>query len=77
MTRKTGDMNNNGPEDLLTPEELCSLLKVKKQRVYEWVHLGRIPYIKVGRFLRFSRPDIEAWLKSNSSDIMSPGQRHD
>lgn len=64
-------------EDLLTPEELCSLLKVKKQRLYDWVHLNRIPYIKVGRFLRFSRSDIEDWLKSNSSDIINPEARHE
>lgn len=57
-------------EDLLTLEELCSLLKVKKQRIYEWVHLGRIPYTKVGRFLRFSRSQINAWLESNTFDII-------
>jgi len=63
-------MIDNGSDDLLTPEELCSLLKVKKHRVYEWVHLGRIPYIKVGRFLRFSRSQINAWLESNTFDII-------
>lgn len=59
-----------GLKDLMTPEELCSLLKVKRQRLYEWVHLGRIPYIKVGRFLRFSRSQINAWLESNTFDII-------
>lgn len=63
-------MIDKGSDDLLTPEELCSLLKVKKQRLYEWVHLGRIPYIKVGRFLRFSRSQINAWLESNTFDII-------
>lgn len=63
-------MTSDGLKDLMTPEELCSLLKVKKQRVYEWVHLGRIPYIKVGRFLRFSRTQINEWLEANTFDII-------
>ncbi|MFB0562992.1 MAG: helix-turn-helix domain-containing protein [Candidatus Lokiarchaeia archaeon] len=72
MKRMTRNRIKSFLEDLLTPEELCSMLKVKKQRLYEWVHLNRIPYIKVGRFLRFSRSDIEAWLQSKSSDIIGP-----
>jgi excisionase family DNA binding protein len=57
-------------EDLLTPDEICSILKIKKQRLYEWVHFNQIPYIKVGRFLRFSRKQIKEWLESNSFDII-------
>lgn len=69
--------NKHVLEDLLTPDELCCMLKVKKQRVYDWVHLDRIPYIKVGRFLRFSRPDIEDWLKANSSGIINSDARYE
>jgi excisionase family DNA binding protein len=57
-------------EDLLTPEEVCSLLRIKKQRLYEWVHFGQIPYVKVGRFLRFSRSKITEWINSRSYDII-------
>jgi excisionase family DNA binding protein len=54
----------------MTPEELCCLLKVKKQRVYEWVHLSRIPYINAGRFLRFSSSQINEWLESIAFGII-------
>lgn len=62
--------NAKGFEDLLTPEEVCSLLRIKKQRLYEWVHFNQIPYIKVGRFLRFSGKKIKEWLESNTYDII-------
>ena len=65
-------MKSEGNEliDLLTPDEVCSLLKIKKQRLYEWVHFGLIPYIKLGRFLRFSRKKIFEWLEENTHDTM-------
>jgi excisionase family DNA binding protein len=64
------EMDKDESWELLTPEELCSLLKIKKQRLYEWVHLGRIPYLKVGRFLRFSRSRIQEWLESQTFGII-------
>jgi excisionase family DNA binding protein len=57
-------------EDLLTPEEVCAILRIKKQRLYEWVHYSKVPYIKVGRFLRFSRSRLLSWIESNSYDII-------
>jgi excisionase family DNA binding protein len=56
--------------ELLTPEEVCALLKIKRQRLYEWVHFGRIPYVKIGRFLRFSKSSLDEWLKASSFDII-------
>ncbi len=61
-------------ESLMTPEEVCDLLKIKKQRLYEWVHFNQIPYIKVGRFLRFSRSKIIQWLEANAYDIIPPDE---
>ena len=58
-------------ESLMTPEEVCILLKIKKQRLYEWVHFDKIPYIKVGRFLRFSRSRLIQWLEENAHDIIN------
>ena len=57
-------------DELMTPEEVCTLLRIKKQRLYEWVHFKQIPYVKVGRFLRFSSEALRQWLAANSSGIM-------
>ena len=64
----------NRIEDLLTPEEVCALLKIKKQRLYEWVHFEKIPYIKIGRFLRFSGKRIKEWLEENTHDTMEENE---
>ncbi len=51
-------------DKLLTIDELAVILTVKKSTIYQWVHLGLIPRIKVGRLLRFKEGDIEEWLAS-------------
>lgn len=51
-------------EKLLTIDELAEVLSVKKSTIYQWVHMGLIPHIKVGRLLRFREEDIEKWLIS-------------
>ncbi len=51
-------------EKLLTIDELAEVLSVKKSTIYQWIHLGLIPHMKVGRLLRFRERDIEKWLSS-------------
>jgi len=51
-------------EKLLTIDDLAQVLSVKKSTIYQWRHLGLIPYIKVGRFLRFREKDIQMWLST-------------
>lgn len=51
-------------EKLLTIDELAEVLSAKKSTIYQWVHQGLIPYIKVGRLLRFREEDIQKWLIS-------------
>ena len=64
--------------ELLTPEEVCGILRIKKQRLYEWVHYNRIPYIKIGgRFLRFSKEQIQEWLDANTCGIIPNDEQQD
>jgi excisionase family DNA binding protein len=71
VIRAREDVRADGPrrmsretlsEPLLRPEEVASLLGVKKSSVYEYARAGRLPCIKVGRHLRFLRADIEQWV---------------
>lgn len=57
-----GTLLNN----LMTLEELCSDLKVKPQWVYRQTRERAIPFTKIGKYLRFYRPEIERWLAQNS-----------
>lgn len=51
-----------GGSRLLNPEELASFLNVKVKTIYGLVHRREIPFLKVGRLLRFNRQHIETWL---------------
>jgi excisionase family DNA binding protein len=51
---------HTGP--LFTVKTLAKYLEVSDQWVYERVHLKEIPYLKVGKFPRFKKSDIDKWL---------------
>lgn len=51
-------------QPLITVEEAALVLGVKPRTIYEWVQAGRIPYFKLGKYLRFRRSDLEAWVES-------------
>jgi excisionase family DNA binding protein len=49
-------------EPLLTCEDAAKLLRVRVSWVYEAVRDGRLPCIRVGRHIRFTRSMLERWL---------------
>lgn len=61
--------NRLEPADILTPEELAERLKVSINWVYEksrtrGKHSGLpLPCLRMGRYLRFSWPDVCEWLR--------------
>jgi excisionase family DNA binding protein len=48
--------------DYLTAAEVAKLLRVSKPSVVAAVKRQGLPAVRVGRFWRFSRVDVEAWL---------------
>ena len=46
---------------LLTPEEVAQYFQVNRQWVYERTSKNEIPHIKVGKYLRFHREEIDRW----------------
>jgi len=47
---------------LLTPEELGQILHVKVSTIYQWTHMGLIPFLKIGKLIRFKEDDIKEWI---------------
>lgn len=47
---------------LLCPHEAATLLSVKPSWIYEAVRAHRIPCLRVGRHIRFTRAMLEQWL---------------
>jgi excisionase family DNA binding protein len=52
---------------LLRPDQAAHLLSLKKSWVYEAVRSGRVPCVRVGRHIRFTRAMLESWLAEQSS----------
>ena len=49
---------------LMNIDELADYLRLKRQTIYNWLHLKKISGIKVGGVWRFDRKEVDAWLKS-------------
>lgn len=59
-TAKPSTTLAQGP--LLRPDEAAHLLSVKTSWIYEAVRAGRVPCVRVGRHIRFTRVMLEDWL---------------
>jgi excisionase family DNA binding protein len=67
MIDKMGVMDYSIKEgDLLTTDDICRLLKVKKPYIYQLTHKGKIPFIKIEGIIRFRATEISKWLQENS-----------
>lgn len=51
-------------EALLRPEQAADLLAVKPSWIYEAVRSGRLPCLRIGRHIRFTRAMLEEWLQA-------------
>ena len=59
-------INKAGVRPLLTVSEVSQWLRVKESTIRKWVCYQRIPYLKIGRSVAFSKEHIEEWLKRNN-----------
>ena len=60
-----GSPERKEPARLLTVQEAARLLAVSVSTLYGWVWQRRIPFIKVGRAVRFDLADLEAFIEQN------------
>ena len=52
------------PPQLLNERQLCEWLNVSKRNLFCWREAGLIPYIKIGRAVRFRASDVERALST-------------
>ena len=57
--------------ELMTAEQVCDQLQIKKSYLYHLTHNQKIPHFKIGNHLRFKSQDLDEWLeeKKNGGDI--------
>ena len=56
---------------LLTYEEAANLLRLNTQTLRFWVSRGKIPYLKIGSTVRFSRPLLEEYINANRVEALN------
>jgi excisionase family DNA binding protein len=52
---------------LLTAKDVAALLNVPESWVREATRDGRLPHLQLGRYRRYQRPRIEAWLRERQA----------
>jgi excisionase family DNA binding protein len=60
-------MHQHGDGELLTAREVAILLRVTTQWVYNATRHGDVPHVRLGRYVRYRRDAIEAWLTASES----------
>lgn len=63
-------------QKLWTPKNLADYLSVKESVVKYWVRSQVVPYIRIGRQIRFDRDDILEWIaaKGNAQRFVDTGE---
>ena len=59
----------NTIEKLMDINEVSELIGLSQSAIYKMVNTKRIPYVKVGRLVKFEPSKIKLWIKQNSVDI--------
>ena len=62
-------MNN-----LLTAEQVCEVLNVKKSYLYHLTHNNKIPHIKIGNHLRFDEQDLNHFIEERKNGRLQEEQ---
>lgn len=52
----------------LSVEEIAQYLGVKKDTIYKWLKVDKIPAHKVGRLWKFKIEEVDSWVRSGESD---------
>lgn len=54
-------------DGLMSVSDLAQYLAVPKATIYQWRYRGRGPKaLRVGRYLRFRRSDVDRWLETRT-----------
>lgn len=67
-------MASNAISGLINIDELAARLRIAKGTLYNWVYQRRIPFVKLGRALRFNPAEIER-IVERSSTLEKAGKR--
>ena len=61
--------------EIFTLDEVAAYLKVGKRTIYRLVAEKKIPAFKVGGAWRFTRSDLDNWIKQQSMEALEGNQK--
>jgi len=56
-----------GDEKLLTKKDLAEFLNVSIKMIDRKVSLNELPFLKIGRLVRFDKREILSWIEGNTN----------
>jgi len=65
------DYQHNNHEHLWTTMEVSTYLRIKPSIIRYWVQCASIPFIKLGRQIRFDPIDIKNWINNQKNGNFS------
>jgi excisionase family DNA binding protein len=57
---------------LLTETEACEYLRVRPRQLFNWRMLGLVPFIRIGRAIRFRVTDLDAAIDRMTINPIQP-----
>jgi excisionase family DNA binding protein len=66
-----------GNTEILTIKDVAGYLKVTDRTIYRLAGAKKIPAFKVGGTWRFSRAEIDSWIKQQSQEGSDTGREKD
>ncbi len=66
----------SGKDEIFTVETLSKYLNVPTKKIYDMTHLKEIPFLKVGRGLRFRKSEIDSWLQESYTPAVNSISKH-
>lgn len=64
-------MQTKTESGLITVQDAAKFLAVSISTLYGWVYQRRIPFVKVGRALRFELAELQKFIQSNRFSVRS------
>lgn len=69
VRREVAEILKQRSTETLSRDQVCSILNISNPTLLKWCKSGVMPYLKIGRNVRFYRNDIENFLTTKGQRI--------
>lgn len=63
-------MSEQAKDQLLRPIEAAEMLGISRGTLYNWAYQRRLPIVKLGHTLRFSRLELERYIREHKQPAL-------